>query len=246
MFRYRPFEKAALDSVLHLALDDWFFAAPDQTAKLSTTLAELEKALRDREAEATRLVRLLARVDDAPEIERELADLGKMRRVLEADRDKVADALQAARGAVSPAEHLRRVAEVRGALDDADADIRRLARARVKTALRELGCRVVCAVEDSDRKFTMWLGDGSFFRTFDNTGAETGTFDLIRSLSERHPEKAPEEVAAMAADALRGMANDILTLLGRAGETSGSESVKPDYIRELAMHVRREREKAGA
>ena len=179
-FRYPPFEAAALDTILHLALDNRFFSSPDRTGELSGQLAEITKALADRAEQSSRLVKALARTDDAPEIEAELASLRQQTRELEAGREKTSQALEAARGAVTPGEHIQRVRDVREAMDDADSETRRTARLRVQSALRELGCRVTCEVEeDGERIIGLVLRGGMLASIFDNAGKLLVRFNLM-------------------------------------------------------------------
>jgi hypothetical protein len=245
MFRYVPFELSALNAVLHLALDDKFFAAaPDRTGGLVVQLAEIEKAIADRQAQATRLAKVMARMDDVPEVELELHDIHQQRRTLESQREKVAEALQAARGAVSPAEHLARVRAVRDALHDPSPDVRRAARMKVQAALRDLGCAVVCTVFKGERMIVLSLADGSFVQTFANDGTVTGTFDPVATLDRAHPESSPETIARLADRELRKVAGDILGKMGQEPPSGLSGPSSPSFVDGLAVHVRRHRERA--
>jgi DNA invertase Pin-like site-specific DNA recombinase len=184
MFRYAPFESAALDAVLHLALDDRFFSSPDRTGRLAVQVAEIAKKISDRKEQAARLTAVLARMD-SPATESALAAIEREQRDLDADHERVAEELALARGSVSPAEHLRRVRDVRGALADPDPEIRRAARLKVQTAFRDLGCRVVCEVDENGaRQIGLFLRGGGASFLFDNQGALLLSFNLIEFLDE--------------------------------------------------------------
>jgi hypothetical protein len=185
MFRYQPFETASLGAVLHLALDDRFFSSPDRTGELAIRLAEIEKAISDRGEQTSRLVKVLVRIDDAPQIEEALRSLQREIRHLEVERDRASEALRTARGAVSPAEHLQRVRDVRDALNEPDFETRRAARLRVQSALKELGCRVVCEVDETGaRNIGLMLRGGVLSCLFDNHGKLLLQFNLIDLLDQ--------------------------------------------------------------
>jgi DNA invertase Pin-like site-specific DNA recombinase len=200
MFRYAPFERAALDEILHLALDNNFFAVPERTQALSVEVAMLDKDLADRRDESRRLVKVLARVEDAPEIETELAALRSEMRSLDARRNTASAALEAARGAVSPREHLERVRSVRDALDDPDAVTRQAARLRVQQAIQGLGVQVVCGIdEDGSREIGLFLKGGVYSCVFDNDGKPVMRFDKLDLLDEIFDAETPEALAEIAA-----------------------------------------------
>ena len=108
MFRYDPFERAALYEILHLALDDRYFAEPDQTASSTVVLASVEKAIADRKEQVDRRVESLGRIGVSEAIEARLVDPERSLRDLVRQRDEAAKALEAAKGAVSSAEHVDR------------------------------------------------------------------------------------------------------------------------------------------
>lgn len=150
MFRYEPFEKAALDDILHLALDDSYFSVPDQTATLALALADFDKSIADKKEQVDRLVDTLERVHASAAIEERLIEAERSLRKLAAQRHKTATALEAAKGAVTAAEHIDRVRDVRASLDDPDPALRKAARLRVHNAIVGLGCKVICSVDGDD------------------------------------------------------------------------------------------------
>jgi DNA invertase Pin-like site-specific DNA recombinase len=66
-YKYRPFEAAILDSILHLALDEKFFRQAEKSNHIGLEIAECEKAIHDQQAYATRLVAML-KGQDSPTI----------------------------------------------------------------------------------------------------------------------------------------------------------------------------------
>ena len=185
MFRYAPFERGALDAILHLALDDNYFAVPERVSALNVRAAELAKELTDRREQAKRLVKVIARVDDAPEIEAELAEVRGLIRQAESQLEAANTELEAARGAVSPHEHLERVREVRDALNDPQRETRLQARLRVQQAIKGLGVQVVAQVTtDGARRLhlhVLRIGDRAALAvTFDNEGNKIAGFDYVK------------------------------------------------------------------
>ncbi|MDD1452680.1 recombinase family protein [Sphingomonas sp. H160509] len=135
---YDKVEGPILDTILTLAMDDQHFGA-----KANDT-APLEAAVHTAKASIAETERKIEFVMDAIEggggeaakarlamRQRELADAKEA-------LDQAEAALSSARGAVSPAEHLKRVGEVRELMNADDPDIRFQARSRVKAALGAL------------------------------------------------------------------------------------------------------------
>lgn len=198
MFRYEPFEQAALDEILHLVLDDRFFSSPDQTAGLASAIAELEKAIADQKGQIENLLDSLGRLGGSPAIEARLVDAEQTVRELTFKRDAATRDLEIARGAVSPGEHLERVREVRGALDDPDPKIRQEARLRVHAAIVGLGCTVVCSDDPKDgRQIGLFLPNGVLGCIFDTDGHVVERFDGLGFIADVRPDVSDEELAAL-------------------------------------------------
>lgn len=182
LYDYAAFERDALEQMLHLALDDTHFSRTNETASLAMRLAEAEKALENKRAEQTRLVRVLARVDEAPEIETELEVIRGELRQLEDKRERAATALQRARGAVSPEEHLQRVMEVRDAIYSEDDATRTAARRRVRDAVYSIvtlvECRMDDPIADGGKTLTMILAGGYMAYKFAHRGGLLSKLDL--------------------------------------------------------------------
>ncbi|GGE38970.1 hypothetical protein GCM10011367_11740 [Marinicauda pacifica] len=196
MFRYEPFEKAALDEILHLALEDNYFSAPDKTASLANELADIEKTIADKKEVIDRLVDSLARIGASDAIEERLIQAERSLRNLHATRIKSAEALDAAKGAVSPAEHLDRVRDVRVSLDDADTAVRTAARLRVHNAILGLGCKVVCGVDDEDRReIGLVLPANMLVCAFSNDGTVMLRYDGLEIARHIFPDLSGPELA---------------------------------------------------
>lgn len=180
-FSYAPFERAALDAMLHLALDDRFFLRPDNSQQLSVALAEARKECEERRAAVTRLLGLLERGTAAVEDVQERIDVLTSERIAaDARREAISAELDRARGQVSPAEHMERVLEVRDGLHHADEETRIAARMKVSEAIKAVVETVQCDTDDTfpdgiqKRTFTLVLLGGIAAVKFDNYGAVLG------------------------------------------------------------------------
>jgi DNA invertase Pin-like site-specific DNA recombinase len=136
-FNYRLWEQGILDAILLDAMGDRHFSSPEAVRVLEIDLAE---RLRKRAADAARSEKALALLieSDRPEVKvlwRSLTNAVD-------EHDAVIKALQAevvaARGAVSPEEHRRRIFALRDTLNDEDEQVRFVTRSRVMEAIHDL------------------------------------------------------------------------------------------------------------
>lgn len=183
MFKYVPFEAAALDQMLHLALDNSFFLQRDDTLPLVQALAEANKAVENKEAEQRRLLAFVMKYDDAEEAEAALAELRPTLRALKQERDDLQAALERARGAASPEEHLQRVVDVREALNSDDTETRQSARRRVREAMQNVLSSIEANPADQcegepQRTLTMILAGGYRAYKFSNEGELIASINL--------------------------------------------------------------------
>jgi len=185
-FPYKAFEGAALDALLPLALDDRHFSRPDDSHSVAVELAETNKAIFQKEADENRLVELLLRNELIEAIEKRLRQTQAERRDLEQKRCRLDAALAAARGAVSPQEHLRRVIEVRGALDDLDHETRLSARRKVSEAIKGMGVEVTCGFDraGNDRRFMLRLPVAGLVYFFGADGARLSGLAPDRAIGD--------------------------------------------------------------
>lgn len=152
LLRYERFEEAVLDKVLALALDDQFFTRPADTIGLANRVAELEKLIADRKTTKTRLFRLAATMDE-PDADL-MAEINDVARVIRQTEERLTEAKAEhakARGQVTPDEHMRRVLEVRGAINDSDPETRQAARMKVSEALKAVVDVILCDNHDPER-----------------------------------------------------------------------------------------------
>lgn len=182
-FDYAKFEPAALDAILHLALNDSFFQKAASSVQLSIKVAEMEKELALARDAARRLVRLLATMDDMPEVEDELRATKQAMHELEQKIVSTRNELTVANGRVSPDEHLRRVIDVRSVIEDDDEDVRIAARLKVNEAMRAVVDQVRCQVDqDGNRAIVMILVGGLMAFKFDNEGTLLQQVDLTSQM----------------------------------------------------------------
>lgn len=134
---YDRVEGPLLDAILQHAMDDQHFASDNgETAAMEGAVYAAKAAVREIEGKLTNLL-------DMVEAGNKAAIRRYQQREVELEQAKIVlgkaeNDLAGARGKVSPAEHLRRVSEVRGMMWDDDPDIRYQARLKVKQALADI------------------------------------------------------------------------------------------------------------
>lgn len=189
VYRYDLFEKAALAQILHLALDNSFFVKTDDISPLAGRLADTNKEVERLKAQQTRLLTFIMENDDADEAKAMLDTLRPKLETARSDQQKAQDALDKAKGQVSPDEHLRRVLEVKEAIYSDDADEREEARRKVRDAIQSVVSVVECKHYEPDanarpyratprREITMALAGGYMAFRFDGEGKLTGKISL--------------------------------------------------------------------
>lgn len=184
MFAYAPFEEAALNEVLHLALDNRFFTKANDTIGLANEVAQLEKDLADAQRDQASAVTLAVQNPHIPAYQAEVDRLERLFAPLKANLEDVRKRLNVARGAVDAAEHQRRVFAVRDLLNVDDEETRIEARRKVAEAIRAMGARVVCRVIGGERKFQMTFANGVLVIWIDARGNVTDRSDLIADTRE--------------------------------------------------------------
>lgn len=176
-YRYDNFERAALEHILHDAVDDSFFQQTDETGPLAGKVADLKKDLETRQVEQTRLVRLATMLDDADQIADDLNAIRQDVAKLKLDLEAAEDALARARGAVSPEEHLQRIHSLQNAIYSEDDDVRAEARRKVRDAMQNVVDFVLCRRNEvegkpkkPDRQMLLSLAGGRLVLGFNNDG----------------------------------------------------------------------------
>jgi hypothetical protein len=172
-FKYRPFEAAALDEILHLALDEKFFRQAEKSNHIGLEIAATEKAIRDWQAKAGRAYDMWDS-SKSPTAKLRLqeadAEVEKLRPKLAAlHRER-----EQAEGEAGAEAHLQRVHGVREALSHPDDDVRLPARLRVSEALQGLVHHVSCRSEDGNRVIYIAVLGGAHSAWFDNEGKKIG------------------------------------------------------------------------
>jgi len=175
-YKYRPFERAALDAILHLALDERFFRQAEKSSSLTLDIAATEKAILDKQAEANRAYEMWDRTGSATaeqklhEAEAEIARLNAKLSDLNVD-------LANAQGTADAESQMRRLVGVREALEHPQDDIRLPARLRVSQALQAIVDEVSCAHHPADgEKIITMKVLGIHTIQFDNAGRKQWEF----------------------------------------------------------------------
>lgn len=140
---YSGLEKALLDAVLPLALDDTAFVRRDEVGKLSRLIAEKTRDADHAKAKAERLWNAFA--DSGSPMSQKMAQNAEAEAdAILAEADGLNKQREKAMGKASSEEHLSRIAEIREHLYDDDLEVRRLHRAKVMEGIRSVCERVVC------------------------------------------------------------------------------------------------------
>lgn len=178
--RYRKLRDAVLDAVLHRALDDSFFSQPEDVGKIESAIATKR---RERDAMRQRAERFLDAMgdEDDPDLKVRWQEARNAARAIDAVIGQLEEQLIDARGAVSPAEHLSRVSNVRIAIDDEDPATRAAARSRVMEALAQ----VITSVSlQGDRTVRVILLGGAHAIEFDDQGNVLREAGVLKQIAE--------------------------------------------------------------
>tara|TARA_A100001391_G_scaffold96706_1_gene64091 strand:+ start:3525 stop:5222 length:1698 start_codon:yes stop_codon:yes gene_type:complete len=176
LYRYDNFERAALDQILHLALDHSHFVRSDETGPLLAHVAQLSKDVELLETERSNLMAFIRKHGEDDDTERDIVLLRPKLAAARADLEKARDALERAKGHATPEEHLARVLEVKDAIASEDDEVRQEARRIVRDAVRSVVQVVTCRREymegrkTPNRQIQMTLAGGLLAFLFDNDG----------------------------------------------------------------------------
>jgi DNA invertase Pin-like site-specific DNA recombinase len=155
---YYGFERALLDEVLHIAMDDRAFARNDEAAKLTRELAEKEREADQARAAAEALWTEWASDGQKSAMKKRLAEQAESRSVaLDEQVEVIRKARAKAAGQASSEEHLSRIAEVRAHLYADDLEVRAKHRRKVMEALRSVITSMDC---DDQRTVTIGFANG--------------------------------------------------------------------------------------
>lgn len=183
MYRYDNFERAALDQILHLALDNSHFIRSDETGPLLGQVARLSKDVELLEAERGNLMSFIRKYGEDADTERDILALRPKLAAARAELAEAKEALDRAKGHATPEEHLARVLEVKDAIASEDDETRQAARLIVRDAIRSVVQIVSCRRDyiegrkTPDRQIHMTLAGGLIAFNFDNDGNVRGKVD---------------------------------------------------------------------
>ncbi|TDW63604.1 DNA invertase Pin-like site-specific DNA recombinase [Novosphingobium sp. PhB55] len=182
---YDRIEGPLLERLLSLVLDDSHFAADERHLRL---LEADMYASRERVAKIGRSIQsVIALVEgsDSGDFDHFTRDRYNTLRAdltsAEAAAATAEEAYHSAKGAVSPAEHMRRVAEVQALLDHDDPDLVFDARRRVKAALQDVIDEIT--FDPASGRATVRLIEGIAFFWIERNGAMSAHFDLSKERS---------------------------------------------------------------
>ncbi|MBD8699305.1 recombinase family protein [Sphingomonas sp. CFBP 13714] len=180
-YRYDAFERAALNQILHLALDNTYFTRADLTAPLVVEVAQLTKDLEVMQAKQRRYMTWIEEDDEATEAKDMLREMRPALADVRLKLDQAKLGLERARGNVTPEEHLRRVVEVKDAIYSEDDETRQSARRKVAEAVRSVVSvatfrrQYVEGKRTPVREAQLALAGGALAYRFDNDGNMIGS-----------------------------------------------------------------------
>ncbi|WP_082836058.1 recombinase family protein [Croceicoccus bisphenolivorans] len=138
---YQRIETPLLDALLERAMDDQHFAVDDGCAELEMAVFAARRDAKDAAARLKRALMVANNIDDEEAAEAQaviVGERGKESTAAKAALEQAEENLATARGKVSPAEHVRRVSEIRGMMENDDPEERYQARSRAKAALQDI------------------------------------------------------------------------------------------------------------
>lgn len=151
VFHYSQFERAAVNAILHLALDNRFFENTDDLARLRIQIAEARKRVGDLRARRKNWMEKFDRPEDRndPDIEDRIREWGTEIKAKNAEISHLEVEIAKASGAASDIEYLKRVTDIVEAMESEDDDARDQARRRVQAAFKAIVMSVELAPTDT-------------------------------------------------------------------------------------------------
>lgn len=140
---YIGFERALLDTALHLALDDASFSRTDEVGRLSIQIADRRRDHDAMFANAQTLWKGFAERESTIAMNLASEAEAKAKEIL-AEIEALDAAKRTAAGAATSAEHLSRLAEVRAHLNHPDLEIRKTHRLKVAAGLHSVIESIEC------------------------------------------------------------------------------------------------------
>lgn len=207
LFRYDLFEEAALGEILHLALDNSFFVKSEDISPLAGRVADLTKEVELLERERGNLMTFIRKYGEDDDTERDVNEVRKNLAKARIELEKAQEALDAAKGKVTPDEHLRRVLEVKDAIYSDDPEEQEQARRKVRDAITAIVTVVNCNSSDPlpgkkqrQRRIEMALAGGYLAYQFDGEGnllqkvSLQGLPDLLQGIASTDGGKLIEDI----------------------------------------------------
>lgn len=158
-YNYAAWESAILDAVLTKAMGDEHFASRREVLAIEVELAEAVRRRDAAERKGTTALSLYVETG-RDEVKAEWTKLLAEKDSCDATLVVLRKRITAARGAVTPAEHQRRIAGMFEQLADDDEDARFEARSRVMDAVHELTASISFAKEPARAQITTKAGLG--------------------------------------------------------------------------------------
>lgn len=136
-FNYTKLTANIFDIMLHLAVDDRYFAA-NEAPELENELAAVDRSLKVATRQAKSLLNLFIEDESDVLVGDEYRAARSRLKSLKEQRAKLRESLDAAKKAATPENHFMRVEDMRRLIDSDDVDVRDEARITIKSALDDL------------------------------------------------------------------------------------------------------------
>ncbi len=179
-FNYQKVEAGVIDRVNHLVLGDEPFAQPEEALRLEQEVVAAERHVTSRKAKAQRLLDLYGETNN-PDAKRMWLETEGDVASFEQQLVELREQFLVAKGAVSPAEHVQRIKQFVGLINEADRDIRLDARRKMMTALNEV---VDFISFDTDRKATVVFMGGAHNVKLSDKGVVEQEYSFLVDLFE--------------------------------------------------------------
>ncbi|MHA6689294.1 recombinase family protein [Devosia sp. A449] len=166
-FNYLKVEAGVIDKINHLVLDDTQFERADEALKIEQELVAVERYVVNRRTTARRYLKAFGETDD-PDAERMWLDTVTKVKENEKRLAELQEQFLLAKGAVSPAEHVRRIKQYVVLINDADPEIRLDARRKIMIALKDVVDQINF---DTSRKVTVTFLGGAHNVKLSDKGA---------------------------------------------------------------------------
>lgn len=176
-YNYAGIREAILDLILHLALDDQYFATESSDAELKSHRAALVRRIEDLRKKQNNLLHLVEVMQDDDAAVDRYREVHENLKSAMVELKRFDDDAVDRKHRISPEQHLKRVEDVRSSIDASDEEVRYKSRSTIKKALNDIIKNMT--MQDGRVEITL-LGDSALI-IIDRTGRRRSMFDLTKA-----------------------------------------------------------------